>query len=123
MNLYIADWGYPPLSLVILMFAAPGMTGMAVAGTCGWFLRSRQACNAMLGWGLLVNATSYVAFIPTMIQLLERMDLFGYNAPEVVVFIGYFCLWYLVILGIAVVYRLRRDVRPNWKVNRWGNSW
>ncbi|MDE2785521.1 MAG: hypothetical protein OXL37_02545 [Chloroflexota bacterium] len=73
----------------------------------------------MLGWGLLVNVAIYVAFIPS-VNRLEKIGIFD-NIDQLVVFAGYFCTWYLIIVAIAVVYRIRRDIVPNWNVNRWGN--
>ena len=120
MNMYMTEWSLPPIWLIVLLFATPGLVGMVVAGVCGWLLRPRKAGDLMLVWGIIINIAMYMAFIPSMNQW-ERVAVFDFVGGQLPIFAMYFCAWYLVIVGIAFIYRVRRDVRPNWNVNRWGN--
>lgn len=35
MNMYMTEWSLPPIWLIALLLASPGLVGMTVASVCG----------------------------------------------------------------------------------------
>ena len=110
-----SNFSFPPLWAMLLGFLLPGLVGLAIGGICAFILWRRKVDSAVMSWTIGIIILMYLLFFPWM-GLMEfccydLFDYFGLADNPLYAYIMYFCVWYLVIVGIAAIDWLKHKPR------------